>query len=154
MPDLRVVVGERATWADVKRIHVGTNPSRIRKAIGKANSQIKRADTEGVGLALIHVDRCGARASLDDRVPSDVQPYVEEAERELSSNSSKSVAQVVLTWDDCFAISEPDQPCLYAVRRRSLALEYKPSRAELILPSTAWDVGLNDCLDTLRETPE
>lgn len=151
MPDLQVIVGDRATWADVKRIHVGTNPSRIRRDIGKANSQIKQADTEGVGLALIHVDRRGARASLDDRVPSDVRPYVEEAKRELSSDSSKSVAQVVLTWDDYFVISELDQPCLYAVRRRSLVLEHKRARAEPILLSAAWDVGLTTTVWTHYE---
>jgi hypothetical protein len=72
------------TSAEVKRLRYRTPPRHVRSVLQKANRQIKRARPEGVGIVFVHVERSGSRASLDDRAPSDVQPYIDEAIRELT----------------------------------------------------------------------
>ena len=98
-------VGTRGVWADIKRIHQGTNPGRVRNVIKKANAQIKRAvgDTE-VGFCVVCIEHDQFRASLDDRVPSDVAVYVDEVDREMGSTVSRSVGQVVVYWDPVCAV--------------------------------------------------
>lgn len=76
LPDLQVARAGATVWADVKRIHVGTAPKRVRRVIAKASKQIQRAEPGEAGVAMIHIARSGLRAAFDDRVPSDVEPYV------------------------------------------------------------------------------
>jgi len=139
MPDLKV--GDVAPcWADVKRIHIGTGTTRIREVIKKANQQIKRADASGAGAALIHIERHGQRASLDDRIPNDVSPFVDEVRTALGSGFFRSVAHVAVTWDDYFVIGDV-QATLYAFRRRTVVLEHPTPRSKPNVPTGIWDVG-------------
>jgi hypothetical protein len=142
LPDLRIAVPPGVTWAEVKRIHLGTQATRAKKLAEKANNQIKRADPTCSGALLIYVERSGARASFDDRVPSDVMPFVEEAKAALAPGDFRSVGQVVIAWDDYLILADPDVPALYTVRRRSLTLDHPSPHQPPRVPSSFWDVGL------------
>jgi hypothetical protein len=139
MPDLKIG-WSTPCWADVKRIHVGTGTSRIRRVIEKANQQIKRADGTGVGAALIHLERRGQRASLDDRIPNDVLPFIDEARAALTSGFFRSVAHVAVTWDDYLVIGDT-RATLYAFRRRTFVLEHPAPRSKPNVPAEIWEVG-------------
>jgi len=139
-PDL-CIDGNEPVWADVKRIHRGSAPSRVKKVIAKANHQIKCVDRGGVGLALLYIEREGLRASFDDRTPSDVKPFVDAAAEAIGGDSYRSVAQAVITWDDYFITAEPGEPAIYTARRRSLVLEHAHPRRPAALPSSVWEVG-------------
>src|SRR5439155_25954487 len=121
LADLEIEPGTKSIWADVKRIHLGSSPRRMRTVIKKANSQIKRSGGTA-GIAFIHIERPRLRASFDDRVPTDIAPFVDEALRELGSSNSKSVGRVVVSWDDYFVHAAPGSPSIYTVRRRSIVL--------------------------------
>lgn len=142
MPDLRVGRNGTTVWADAKRIRAGTNPLRVRKVIGKASSQVKLADPSGVGAALLFVERHGLRANLDDRTPSDVAPYLLAVEREMGSNGSRSIGQVVVVWDDYMVMDDAGPRRSYYVRRRSSIVRHQHPRAAPLLPDDFWDVGL------------
>lgn len=133
------------TWAEVKHIHLlADNPKRVRKVIEKANKQIKNVHPEvsdAVGIVFLSIARGVHRATLDDRIPSDIQPYLDEVERELCSGHSKSVAQAVVSWDDYLVLGEPPQSTLHAFRRRSKVLGHRSPRRAPTFSAERLEVG-------------
>lgn len=141
MPDLRIG-DDHPTWAEVKRIHRGSSIARVAKVIQKANSQIKSKNPTDAGCLLLYIERDDVRASFDDRIPSDVRPYVDAVAQAIAGNVNRSVAQVVVCWDDYFVLAEPGRPALYAPRRRSLLLKHAHARQSLTLTDAFWDLGM------------
>lgn len=121
-PDLLIGLDTEgdSIYCDVKAILNNTDPRRIRKIISKANNQIKNvAGEESKGFCFIRVTKPVIRTPsisetnhgfLDlvseeaDRntasVPNEIIHYYTEAQRVMSSNSSKSVAKVILCWEE------------------------------------------------------
>ena len=120
MPDL-LLDTDPPSWGEVKCIHVGTSTNRVRKILQKANKQLKVADSDEVGAALVYIQRRGDRASLDDRIPGDVLPYIEAGRRVLDSGMCSAVAHVVFVWDEHLVLSEPSTT-VYVVRRQSCSI--------------------------------
>lgn len=141
LPDIRVDLPEQVEWIECKRIRLGSPSSRIRKVIKKANIQIKRADPEGVGIVYIAVERPEHRTVLDDTLPSAIAEYVGEAERELASGSSRSVAAAVVGWTDHMVMGEPPAHTLHVVRRRSESRYHTSPRRPLRVPSQMLVLG-------------
>lgn len=128
-------------WADVKHIRVGTSASRALDVTTKANKQIKQAHPSAVGAVLIHVDREGHRASFDDRVPSDVKPFIDEVSRALHPGQLRSIGHAVITWDDYFILSEVDRPTMYVARRRALVIAHPQPRGAPLVTEDFWNLG-------------
>jgi hypothetical protein len=124
-------------WMECKRIRLGSGPGRVRKVIGKGNKQIKRAEPDGVGAIYLFVERPQQRLVFDDTVPDTVQTYILEVERELRSGYSRSVAAVVIGWDDYMILGAPPELTLYFLRRRSAVLRHRAPRRQLTLPGHA-----------------
>jgi hypothetical protein len=112
---------------EVKRIHVGTPETRVARIIAKANQQIKKTDPDSAGTLFVSLAREPTRAAFDDRVPNDVEPYVATARAALETHY-RSVAQVVVMWDDVMILGNPPDPVLYAFRRRSVVVEHQAPR--------------------------
>jgi hypothetical protein len=142
LPDLRASVGEPSgsQWIEAKRIRLGTNPERVRSVISTANKQIKRAD-EGVGSVYLQIERPEQRVVFGDEIPPRIQPYINEVYRELGSSFSRSVADVIVAWDDYMVLDSPPDSSLYALRRRSLVIGHTAPRAPSALPGRALDLG-------------
>jgi hypothetical protein len=128
LPDLSIQIDDTSIAADVKHLYAASSKSRVRKVIKKANSQIKRADLEGAGLVFLTIDRHPHRESLDDRVPSDVREVIGEVARELFSGSSRSVAHVIVIWDEVMLLGEPPDPVAVFLRRRSTSVTHPQPR--------------------------
>ena len=109
--------------------------------IKKANSQIKRADTDGVGAVFMLIERPQQRVVFDDALPVEVKLYVDEVERELGSGYSRSVGAVAIAWDDYMLIGDFPEPTWYVHRRRTVVREHRAPRRALRLPRTALEVG-------------
>jgi hypothetical protein len=141
-PDILVARGSRdEMWAEVKRVNQGSVERAVVRQIDKANKQIKRVSPTGAGVLFLRIDRAIERAGFDDRVPSDVRPYLSEVEAALSGSRFKSVARVVLTWDDVLILGDPPQRTLFAVRRRSVVVEHAGPRATMKLPAARHEVA-------------
>lgn len=129
------------TWAEVKHIRLGTPASpRIRKHIDAANSQIKVV-SDSSGLAYIHVDRDGQQASLDERVPCDMEPYVAEARRRLSSSFARSIGRVILSWDEYRITGSALTTFHMSVTRRYVVLKHQSPRQSISGPDRSWGPG-------------
>ena len=132
LPDISVPVSSEETeWLEVKRIQKGSKPGRARKVIKKANDQIKRADLDGVGAVFMQIERPQQSVVFDDSIPMEVNDYVKEVERELGSGGSKSVATVVIAWDDYMLIGDYPEPTMYVLRRRTIVRKHRTPRSVL-----------------------
>lgn len=141
LPDIVVGRGSNGeVWAEVKRVRLGKNPKRVREVISKANGQIKKAQPEKSGVMFLSIERAVQRVSLDDRVPNDIQPYLEEVERSLASHVNRSVGRVVISWDDFVIDTEPDRGITYGFRRRSITREHHQPRGNVSLPGKITEV--------------
>ena len=142
LPDL--VFDERSPdpiWGEVKHLRLGSGARRASKVIEKANSQIKRADAEGAGIVFVQVARDPYRAALDDRIPSDVQPFIQEVRRALHIGQYRSVGRVVVTWDDYLVMGAPPERTFFAYRRRSEVIDHPAPRKPVRLPAERTKVG-------------
>lgn len=132
LPDIVVGRGTATeTWAEVKRVSLDKNPARLREVLDKANNQLKRAQPDGAGIVFLSVDRPVERATLGDRIPSDVEPYLRQVERRLGSHVGTSLGRVVLVWDEFVIDSAPGQVLSYELRRRSVTREHRTPRGPL-----------------------
>jgi len=137
-----ILVGADRDWScEVKRIRKGTKPEHIRKVLAKANRQIKATAVDGGGSVFIMVERAPRRVALDDRVPNDVQRLVEATRRALHAGQLRSIAQVVVAWDDVMMAGEAPEPMLYAFRRRSLIIEHPAPRQPARYPAKQMEIG-------------
>jgi len=135
-----VVVEDGGHRCEVKQIHIGTADTRVARVLGRANRQIKRTDPESVGTLFLSIARTATRAAFDDRVPNDVEPHLA-ALRDALKVHYRSVAQVVVMWDDVMILGSPPDPVLYAFRRRSVVVEHPTPRANTSIPPHALNVG-------------
>lgn len=122
-------------WAEVKRVSTNDNPKRIRAVIKHASDQIKSVTPADAGVLFVHIRRDGLPVELsptvDDEIPVDIQPFIAEAKRQIGAPQSRSVALVIVTWDDsAMRDGREDGYRLYVARRRSLALEHKFPRSK------------------------
>lgn len=133
LPDVVINRGSpEEYWCEVKRIHVGTATSRLRKVIEAANRQIKRSKhEETAGVVFVSVARGGGRAALDDRVPSDVQGFIEAARDALRVDRYRSVARVVLNWEEHVIYGTPPGTMLHVFQRRSIVVPHPAPRRAL-----------------------
>lgn len=140
LPDI-VVDGPRQFWAEVKRISTDDNPRRARDVIKKANKQLKNASLDAAGVLFLHVRRVSL-TPMSDEVPPDVQPFVDEAMRELGAQQSRSVSHVFVMWDDAAMRDNRDGfYCQYVARRQCVVLKHKHPRAELPIDPEAIRIG-------------
>jgi hypothetical protein len=141
--DLEIQRGAAKVFGDVKRIRLGTSPSTAGSALTKANRQVKRSAGENAaGVVFIGVTRPAERAALDDRVPADVQTFVDEVTSELAGDHNKSIAAAIVYWDDLLVVDRTGDAG-YFFRRRALAVHHAQPRADLMIPvedllPTAW----------------
>ena len=123
-----IVLDHDDPWrCEVKRIHVGTPAERVARVVTKANQQIKKSDPDSAGTLFISLARAPTRAAFDDRIPNDVEPYIS-AVNDALRRYHRSVAQVVVMWDDVMILGDRPDPVLYAFRRRSVAVEHQSPR--------------------------
>ena len=135
MPDITLTIDGLEEWIECKRLRLGTAMGRVRRIIKNANTQIKRADPNGAGALYIFVERPQHRVVFDDLVPADVGLVVTEIRRELGSGFSKSVAVVIVCWDDYLLLGDFPDPTCYFFRRRSLVLKHSsPRKATVFNP--------------------
>jgi hypothetical protein len=134
LPDIVVDRGsDLEVWAEVKRVRLGKNPERVGDVIKKANSQLKNANPERVGIVFLSIERAVQRVALDDRIPDDVQRYLHEVERKLASDTNRSVGRIVVSWDDFAVDTEPGRGITYTFRRRSETRTHGQPRGEVPL---------------------
>jgi hypothetical protein len=142
MPDICLPIdGIPDVWIECKHIQLQTSATRARKIVKKANKQIKRADPNGAGLVFVFIERPEHRISFDDAIPPVVAEYVSEIKRELSSGYSRSVATVILCWDDYMVIGSPPERTSYFFRRRSILFSHDSPRRALVLPANLLELG-------------
>jgi hypothetical protein len=133
-------------WAEVKRVSTNDNPNRIRAVIKHASDQIKSVTPTDAGVLFVHIRRDGLPVELsptvDDDIPADMQPFITEAKRQIGAQQSRSVALVIVTWDDsAMRDGREDGYRLYMARRRSLALEHKFPRSKLAVTPDSLLIG-------------
>jgi len=134
MPDLIIDADEQSpTYAEVKHLHEITPANHVRSVIKKANRQIKTADSEAAGIVFLRVSREGFTASLDDRIPSDVQPVLDEVARSLQVNMYQSVAKVVVAWDEYVSYGEPPHRTMFVFKRRFAVMDHPSPRSRPIV---------------------
>jgi hypothetical protein len=134
-------------WAEVKRIQSDSSPNRVRRVIGKANKQIKTSHPTGMGIGFIHVARQRVQPATSDSIPPDVQSFVDEVERELGGKQSRSVAHVVVSWDEVMVLGDyPEGAAVYAFRRRSLVVCHRFPRSDPPLELDCLNVGQTQML--------
>lgn len=140
-PDI-VVEGQRRFWVEVKRIQHSTKPERARDVVKKANKQIRSVDPDGCGILFIHVTRSGESQPLQDVVPTDVQAYIDQIERTLRGHHCRSVAHVVVAWDELFwKQNMQDGSNMFATRRRSTILSHRFPKSDLPVTANELEVG-------------
>lgn len=137
--DIVVASGDESQ-CEVKRIHVGTAERRVAEVVKKANKQIKQSDPDGAGTLFLSLGRSPNRAAFDDRVPNDIEPYLEAARSAVKVHNS-SVGRIVVMWDDVMILGDPPEPVLYAFRRRSAVIEHQAPRAAPTLSADVLNVG-------------
>jgi hypothetical protein len=133
MSDISVETSQGERRAEVKRIAYATSPDRVAKVVLKANGQIKKSDPTKSGLVYVGLTRPEMPVTFDEALPADVRPYYEAACRALGDDKNRSVAQIVIAWDDLMVTGEPPSDVLYAFRRRSETIEHPAPRSEPLL---------------------
>ena len=128
-PDIRAQVDNNDVWVEVKRIRVGTDASRVRKVLAKANRQLKTAVPASSGVVYLEVSRPVEVSSLSEEMPEPVQTCLHEVERELGSGNSKSVGKVVISWDEMSFLGTPPGLVLMALRRRTVSRDHRSPRS-------------------------
>lgn len=131
--DLSIRQDGREVVADVKRIRLGSSPDAAGRALKKANDQIKKtAGDDAAGLVFISIERAAERTSLDDRPPSDVEPYLEKVRSQVSGQDNKSVAAAIILWDDVI-LRDIGGTTVYVFRRRSATIPHRNPRSQLAI---------------------
>ena len=92
-------------------------------------------------MVYITIERPEHRTVLDDALPSAIAEYIAEAERELASGSSRSVAAAVFGWADHMVMGEPPAHTLHTVRRRSECRYHTSPRRQLRIPNEMLVLG-------------
>jgi len=155
MPDLRLYVSASdVVPAEVKVVHEGTLPAAVRRHIEKANRQIKRFAPDRGGIVYMFFERSEpARVQIDASEPAGfLIPYREAAIKVLASTMYRSVASVVLIWDEYLAVGEnADGPTLYAFRRQFEVLHHKSGRPTGPLDERIYEVGFSMRLWDIRQ---
>jgi len=133
-PDIVILLSPgQEVWADVKRIHAGTGMNRIRKVITAANSQIKVANPNNVGILFLSIGNGIQQSTPGQSVPISIESVVHEVDRALNSNLRRSVGQVIISWDEYSVISYPNNGALYRFTRKCLIRQHKqPYKQPLI----------------------
>lgn len=141
MPDIRITLPAKQTWAEVKRLHAGTPATSARRVLKKASHQLHRTGDKDAGPLFLYVERERDTAVFDDKLPIEIAAVVDEVERVLQSGFNTHVCQVVVVWDDVMVLGSPPARSLFAVRRRSVVLAHRtPAEIPVLLP-TQLDVG-------------
>ena len=133
MPDLVICQSGDPRHLEVKRIHVGTKPTRIAEVAKDANRKFKRADPDGAGTLLVSISREPGRARLDERVPNDVAPYVEAARLALHPGQLRSVGEILISWDDFLTLGAFPDSVLHSFFRRAVRIEHPEPRSRPLL---------------------
>jgi hypothetical protein len=142
MPDIFLPLDDRpGVWIECKHIQLQTSATRARQILKNANKQIKRADPDGSGLLYVLIERPEHRISFDDAIPPAVDDFVSEIRRRLGSGQLRSVANVILCWDDYMVLGSPPDRTAYFFRRRSIVLSHNAPRRSLQLPANLSGLG-------------
>jgi len=128
-PDIGIRHENEASWAEVKVVSHGSQPSRARQDIRKANRQIKKVGGPelGAGVLFLRVSRSPELRTLDDGLPSDAATLAAEVAYALGV-AYRSVAHVVLYWDETTAVGDPDRGTVFFTRRRSHVVDHPQPR--------------------------
>jgi hypothetical protein len=141
--DLEIRRQDAIVFGDVKRVRLGSSPATVGSALTKANRQVKRsAGEEAAGVAFISITRPTERAALDDRVPADVQVFLDELRGELAGSQNRSIAAAIVYWDDIVVV-EREAEMGYFFRRRATVIRHSNARGRLAIAAddltpTAW----------------
>jgi len=123
MPDVVVEGQTPPARVEIKRIRHTSSVNRVRRVIGKANKQFKKADAAHSGVLFIFIERDGTRLALDHGPPSDVRTHIAAAQHEMTSGHWRSVGAVVLSWDDVMVAPAPGgSGSTYFLTRRSVEI--------------------------------
>lgn len=141
LPDLRIETTP-CVWAEVKRIHLGTVPSKIVDDIKVANRQIRKAQPAGAGMVFVYVERGDLGRATGDDPPADIVPFLARCEAALRPGRFRSVAYAVITWDDYLVVGPPGAAQLWAARRQSRVLPHPQPRSRPHLKAEALQVGM------------
>lgn len=134
MPDLIIGADDpNPTYAEVKHLHVNSPSTRVRSVIKKANRQIKKANPQAAGIVFLRVAREGYVASLDDRIPSDVQPVLDEVTRSLQTSMNRSVARVIIAWDEYASHGEPPARTTFFFNRKFAVVDHPSPRSNPVV---------------------
>lgn len=132
--DLAIQRGDATAYGDVKRVRLGSSHNAVGNAITKANRQVKKSSgDERAGVAFIHVERPLERVALDQRVPADIEPFLEEVRAELAGTDNSSIAAAIVFWDDILIVDGENGDAGYFFRRRASVIRHANPKSELAL---------------------
>jgi len=132
MPDMFATGYNTTFHAEVKAIHEGSSPDRVRKVIEKANKQIKRTK-EQAGICVIRYVEAFETDCESKVIPAPVQAIIDCASSAMHSNSYKSVSKTVICWDEYTTRGMPPGWMLLMGIRRSHGIDHAIARHPLEL---------------------
>ncbi|RTL56836.1 MAG: hypothetical protein EKK46_03980 [Rhodocyclaceae bacterium] len=148
-PDLLVGkdVDGNPVYCEIKSLLPGSEPDAIQNALAKANRQIKKKGGDAaIGYCLFRVvepvrhhpvigNRNGLaileRSKPDpavEEIPPQIQRYVDEIQRHLRSSSYRSVAQVVILWEEQEIVGNIPGCVSVCGYRKSISLDHEQAR--------------------------
>ena len=119
---------------DVKTICKTSSPASIRKHIKKGNKQIKAAGDNVPGGCYIHISPILV-GGYPKGVPKELEAYSNEINKVLNSNSCRSVARVVLTWQEVSVKGNIPGWQTWVVARKSHIFKHKNPRVSFSIAS-------------------
>ena len=153
-PDLRVGedVAGNAVYCEVKSMLPGADSDAIQNVLAKANRQIKKkGGNDAIGYCLFRVvepvrhhpvvgNRNGLailkRSRLDPAVaaiPSQIQRYVDGIQKHLRSSSYRSVAKVVILWEEQEVVGNIPGWITVCGYRNSVFIDHEQARQSVLL---------------------
>jgi len=129
-PDLEIAVPSFTLpfLFECKRVRSGTK-NKIRKAISKANSQIKVPGKDAYGVVIIDVsDVVGIVLVENDEFPTIIKQIISFVKSGLGRDFNQSIGAVALLWDDYIMYGGPPEKTFIAFRRRFVIVRHSVPR--------------------------
>lgn len=156
-PDIEIQIDAHGEpiYCDIKAIMPGTSPGRIEAVITKANKQIKNVGgetTKGFCVVRIvepvvrrprillspggyHVLECDEKSRDELGIPLELEDYVSEAKKVLSSQQCRSVSYIVMCWEEHYVVGHIPGWIRIVGNRSSTGLAHKHARQKFEINS-------------------